>query len=121
MKTQHELQYEELIFSMILSDNKLKCKQQDLVLEFHRNSGEYYDLLCDALHILANRSTTHPLWLTPSGKPYLACIQKDSGDRMLLTYEQVPVFTDDLKDQLDTVIRTLQKLCSKYGNLQQIL
>lgn len=104
MKTQYEFNFEEAIAAMILSDKNSSQKQLNNLLDFHRNSSMHYDILCDSLFALATGKTNKTLWVTPSGKPYLADAQEDVEDRLLLTCDQVPDFDDDLKLQLETAL-----------------
>lgn len=110
MKTQHELKYEELITELILIKNYTNYSQLDLFMDFHRNQHIYYDIFCDALYTMACGDSSYSLWLTPSGKPYLAEAYRAEEDLMVLSQEDVPVFEDDLKEQLDAAIVSMQKL-----------
>lgn len=110
MKTQYEITYEKLVTSMILSDNNPSHNQLDLFMDFHRNSASYYDIFCDSLYNLSCGRCKHPLWITPSGKSYLAHEQLADDDRKLLTFEQIPDFEDDLVEQLETALTFLEGL-----------
>ncbi len=112
MKSKYELTYEKLVTSMILSENISIQQQLDLFFEFHENSYTYYDTFCDALYELSCGHTTDSLWMTPSGKPYLSPDYQQEGDHRLLTYEQVPVFKEDLQEQLETALTSMRKLSS---------
>lgn len=113
MKTQYELTFEESITAMILSNNDPSVNQLDLFMDFHRNSCTYYDIFCDGLYALSSGQSSRALWLTPSGRPYLADEQRNEGDRKLITYEQIPEFIDDLKEQLETALNFLCEFSSK--------
>ena len=110
LKTQYELTYEKLVTAMILSDDNPIHNQLDLFMDFHRNSSSYYDLFCDSLYKLSCGRSKHPLWITPSGKSYLAHKQLSDDDRKLLTFEQIPYFEDDLEEQLETALASLERL-----------
>lgn len=113
MKTQYELTFEESVTAMILSNNNPSVNQLDLFMDFHRNSCTYYDIFCDGLYALSSGQTTRAIWLTPSGKPYLADEQRNEGDRQLINREQIPEFVDDLKEQLETALSLLRKFSNK--------
>lgn len=108
MKTQYEFNFEEAIAAIILSDMNSSQNQLNNLLDFHRNSSVHYDTLCDSLFALATGETTKPLWMTPSGKPYLSDEQKKLEDRLLLTCDQVPDFDNDLNIQLETALISLR-------------
>lgn len=109
MKSQYEIRFEKLIVTMILSDINPAHSQLELFMDFHRNSNVYYDIFCDALFVLANRLTDDFLWITPSGKPYLAPASISKDDFLIATLQQVPEFVDDLKTQLDSVFTFMQQ------------
>lgn len=104
MGNQYELKFEKTITAMILSDNNSDLSQVDLFMDFHRNSGTYYDNFCDALYELSSGQTTLPLWITPSGDFYLSALRQDSFDKQVLTHDKIPEFYDDLYDQLEAAL-----------------
>lgn len=110
MKTQYEFNFEKSIIAMILANKDQLRNQLDLFIDFHRNSCDYYDTFCDALYSMSSGQTSDVLWLTPSGKPYLASEQRCEADFKLITPTELPEFEDDLKDQLETALAFLQGL-----------
>lgn len=108
MKTQYELKFEELVTKSILSNEHPICSRLDVFMDFHRNSSVYYDFLCDALYVLASGASSDTLWLTPSGRPYLAPQQQAEWDMKLLSSQQVPAFQDDLVEQLEVALAALR-------------
>ena len=110
MKTQFELHFEEAIAAMISSNSDSVHNQIKRFLDFHRNSCDYYDIFCDSLFALASGSAVNSLWITPSGESYLAFAQHDADDQLLLTHEQLPEFSGDLKIHLETALELLRDL-----------
>ena len=110
METKHELQYEEVVLRMIMSDLKLSQVQINMLIDYQHNWRTYYDSLCDALYVLANRGSSKSLWITPFGQPYLAFSQRNADDRKVLCAEDIPVFEDDLKEQLEAALSIMQRM-----------
>ena len=117
MKSSYELKYEELIFSLILAYEKTKDRQIQLLLDFHQNGEEYYEALCDAAYELSVGRRTKALCISLSGKPFFS--ENDStGEGFVLCYPaEIPVFEEDLMEQLEFLLSQLQKLTqfSKCG------
>lgn len=113
MKTQYELQFEREITAIILSKLGSIISPLEIFMDFHRNSNYYYDLFCDALLALSCGQSNEPLWITPSGRSYLAPARQSEFDLMVLTYEQIPEFENDLTDQLETALVFLHGLSAK--------
>lgn len=113
MKTVYELRYEEMITAAILANEDPVCSRLDLFMDFHRNSSVYYEFLCSALFDLACRKTSDSLWITQSGRPYLAVKAQSEGDCFLLSCRQVPEFQDDLEDQIEAALSALGRI-AKY-------
>lgn len=110
MKTLYELKFEELVTRSILSNEHPYYSRLDIFMDFHRNSSLYYDFLCDSLYVLATGASFDTLWLTPSGRPYLAAKQEAEWDMKLLSSKQVPTFQDDLVEQLEAALTALRDL-----------
>lgn len=116
MKTQYELKFEKTVVAMILAYDGSRYNQLDLFMDFSRNSCDYYDSICDALYFMSSGQTSDILWLTPSGKPYLAAEQRSEADYKWISANQLPEFEDDLKEQLETALAALQGLLSNASD-----
>ena len=119
MKTAYELKYEEMITATILANEDPVCSRLDLFMDFHRNSSVYYEFFCSSLFDLACRKTHDSLWITQSGRPYLAAQAQTEGDLFLLSWGQVPAFQDDLKDQIEAGLYAISRLSKSLSTIPQ--
>ena len=110
MRTQFELHFEEAIAAMIANSSDSVHNQIKRFLDFHRNSCDYYDIFCDSLFALASGSADNSLWITPFGKSYLAFVQINADDKLLLSHGQLPEFAGDLRVHLEIAIDRLRDL-----------
>lgn len=113
MKTTYELQYESLIFSLIITHEESKERQLQLLMDFHQNAQTYYDALCDAVYDLSVGRKTGALYITESGKPFFSASGSQPDGYAVCYPAEVPEFKEDLIEQLEFVLGQLKMLSKR--------
>ena len=116
MKTQYEYRYENLIFELIVRYDVPATDKAAYILDFHQNSHDYYEKLCDFLYMISVGRTDYSLWITKSGEPKLV----PSGDSALgffiCSAFEVPSFKDDIIEQILFVFERVVGLIKELDN-----
>jgi len=90
LKTSMEQQYEKRILYHICSLDMPIGERVSLLQDFHNNSADYYDRLCDILYAIANASLHLPVWMTASGRFYAASAPPRQTDLHITDAQSVP-------------------------------
>lgn len=103
MKTIMEQQYEKRILYHICTRDISLAHRISLLQDFHNNSREYYDRLCDILYAASKGHLHSPIWLTESGQFYVLPEQIKDSDLCISTCDDIPPFNGDLVEQLEHI------------------
>lgn len=110
MKTNFERQFEKLMICHISYIEVTPEDRAHYFWDFYVNEAAYYDNFCDLLYASAMGVIEDPLWLTPSGNIYSDQASRKSEDICLMTSDDLPVFADDIADQVEAAFLCLYKL-----------
>lgn len=108
MKTNLQHLYERAIITRLCKADSTDLERIEMMIDFHNNSESYYDNLCDALLAVSTHQNPIPIWITKNGDFYLSLRAQKTSDRVLLYPDEVPTFTIDLVDQLETAILSIK-------------
>ena len=108
MKTTLQNLYERAVITRVCKTEISDSDKIELMIDFHNNSESYYDHLCDALLAVSTHQNPVPIWITQNGDFYLSLRALNTSDRVLLYPDEVPAFTIDLVDQLETAILSIK-------------
>lgn len=100
--------YERLVIQRIEEQEIPLEDKCELLLDFHNNSKEYYEQLCEYSYLLSKGTCELCLWLSLNGKPHLSLSATNKNDVVLLKPNSYPIFLDD--DIIDCVNIILQNL-----------
>ena len=106
-KTFLEQKYENAVKRRIGSLGYPKEEEKRLLSEFLANGHNNYCDLCDALYAVSTGQDMKPIWITETGECYLSLFSRNKTDRILAFPDEIPPFTLDLVNQLDTVINKI--------------
>lgn len=121
MKTQYEFRYENLIMELIVRYDVPATEKVAFLLDFHQNSRDYYEKLCDFIYMISVGRTDHSLWITNSGKPVLSEPKNTIPGFLICRAGEVPVFEEDIVEQLlfafDRIVRIIKSVESGHCNI----
>lgn len=111
MKTILEQQFEKRVFYHICSQDMPLAMRVSLLQDFHHNSSNYYDGLCDILYTAAKGLLESSIWMTPFGQFYVLPEKRGESDLHLCSCAEIPPFHGDLVVQLEHIFLCMyQKL-----------
>lgn len=101
--------YEEIVIYCIERANISLDDKCNYMIDFHRNSNQYYDLLCDYSYLLSTNESVLPLWISLNGQPRLSLKPLNASDVKVLDPKSVPGFNGDLIECLTVILHNLSK------------
>lgn len=109
-KSNIEKQYQKLVIHYISHLEICPEQRAALFLDFHENSSQYYDDLCDILYCASTDDTPVPIWLDPCGEVYLSAHRRNASHTFLMDSKDLPHFKGDLLEHFDYVFTRIYAL-----------
>lgn len=102
--------YERLVIQRIEEQNIPLEDKCELLLDFHNNSKEYYEQLCEYSYLLSRGNCELSLWMSLNGKPHLSLSPVDNGDVILFKPHSFLLSSDeDIFNCVNIMLQNLSK------------
>ena len=109
-KSTTEKQYAKLMIHYISNLELCPDQRAALFLDFHENSRDYYDSLCDLLYEASTSDFSMPLWLNSNGEVYASASRRNATHTFLMDSQELPNFNGDIMEHFDHVFTKIYAL-----------
>ena len=102
--------YERLVIQRIEEQDIPLEDKCELLLDFHCNSKEYYEQLCEYSYLLSKGNCELSLWISLNGKPHISLSAANVMDVNVLEPYEVKISPDDdLINCISVILQNLSK------------